>query len=325
MYYRCNNLLFLPILFFVIILTAISCNNTRNIVPNDADSEDISQPLQPNEEEIPGKLTFGEDSVPGFSLQIEMLTDSAEVYVNVSRFTDIDTDTKITVNILDFIVNQLESSGFITENKFKVSEIFPKMLDSEGSTEAAVECFFKTIEYDFEQQLPEIYSYKVPYNITFDIFPVYIDRNYITFFQSAYCYTGGAHGNTVMKLITYYLNDGTELTFDDIFLPSSISQIREEVAAHMAYSYPLYENITTVDQYIDSLNLWLGNEPEEAGEVSSPKITLANFPLPQAALNSSGVVFVYPMYELTPGSEGCPVVILPYHDVKDFLKINIGK
>ena len=92
--------------------------------------------------------------------------------------------------------------------------------------------------------------------------------------------------------------------------------VREEVAARMAYAYPIYENITTVEQYIDSLNVWLDNFNDSD---SSQKITAKDFPIEDVALIKQGLVSVYQMYELTPGSDGCPVVVVPYEDIKGCL------
>lgn len=312
------------LLSFIILALIIcnACNENRNVVPNDFDSSDVFSRLKPNEEVHPGVMTFGPDSISGFDINLEIPSDTAEIYINFQQLTFVDANPSISENILDFISTQLRDFGFMNDSVSGINLSFAELIKNGKSQQEVVGEYIKNIESEFLKQLPEIKQFEVPYNIVFDIYPVYINRDYVTFLQSAYCYTGGAHGNTIKKLITYNLSTGTALTLFDIVKPEGLRQVREEVAAHMAFSYPIYDNITSVDQYIDSLNVWTGGIQE--GDVSE-KITYENFPLPNPALNETGLVFVYPMYELTPGSDGCPVVVIPFSELKGCLKNDITK
>ena len=63
--------------------------------------------------------------------------------------------------------------------------------------------------------------------------------------------------------------------------------------------------------------MWLGTGTTEN---ESKKITLKNYPLENPAISSKGLVFCYERYELAPGVDGSPVVVLPYDEVRDCLK-----
>ena len=298
-----------------------SCAGTeRQVVPNDYDSENVYKALEPNEEEYPGMLTFGADSVPGFSIRYEIPTDSSEVYIHIEEFTAIDTNPAITVSLLSFLTQELSEYGFTSQNDSTLTVDFNAFINSGLSQEEATVKIMDKIKEDFYRQVAEIYSYEAAFNIVFNIYPVYINHRFITFREAAYCYTGGAHGNTTSRLLTFDMESGLALTLDDIFKADQLQNVREDVAAHMAYSYPIYDDIRTVGQYIDSLNMWLGNSATVEDE-SNAMITASTFPLPTPGLNETGAVFIYPMYELTPGSDGCPVVVLPYSEIKDYLKI----
>ena len=322
-----HNLGFFSIISFFLgfLMIAGACSQRRNIVPNESDYSDISVPLSPNEDQYPDNLTFGEEKVPGFSLNIEMPSDSSEVYISISRFIALETHNKIIEDLLEFIESQLDYYGFLKNPEKNLVNVYKELMDKGDSQQEAVQKIFDLMQKEFENNLPEISYPGVAFNISFDIYPVYLDNTIVTYFLSAYSYTGGAHGNTTLKMKSYELKSGDEITLEMIVREDAIPQVRDDVAAHMAYSYPIYDNIKTVDQYIDSLNSWLGNT-SSADEVNTNHlITLNNFPLPQPALNDTGLVFIYPMYELTPGSDGCPVVVLSYAELKGCLNPQFTK
>lgn len=305
----------------LIIITTGCGERNRQVVPYESDSEDVYVPLMPNEEEQPDGYTYGPDSIPGLSMDYDMTTDNQEIYVHIETFTILDINPRVTASLLTFVKNELEESGFIKVNKvFSSKEEYELTNDSIFSRNYIFR-EFDNLKEEFYKELPIIEEYGSAFNIVFNIYPVYIDRKYVTYRESAYCYTGGAHGNVSTKLVTYDLESGKALNLYDIVKSERINEVREEVAAHMAYSYPIYDNIHTVNQYLDSLNVWLGtdNTEESGGEA---RITLENFPLPAPALNATGLVFIYETYQLTPGSDGSPVVVLPYAELKGCLKVN---
>lgn len=50
------------------------------------------------------------------------------------------------------------------------------------------------------------------------------------------------------------------------------------------------------------------------------KISLKNFPVNDPGIHGAGLVFNYEKYHLTPGIAGCPVILLPYDEIRDCLK-----
>lgn len=309
---------FFPYLFLISFILA-ACNHTRQVVPYEQDTDEIFAPLQPNEEEMPEFQTFGKDSIPGFIFDFEMTTSNHDVFVYYQNLTVLDINPRITYDVLDFSLQQLCEYGFINDSiNFTETEYQSLLKEGLNYKEASARTLDKFKEA-FDSTVETYDSIVSPFNIYFQIYPVFLNKEIVTYRESAYCYTGGAHGMSISYLRTYDLSTGSLLTLADIVKPERLEEVREEVAAHMAYSYPIYENITSVDQYIDSLNSWLDNFETEN---EKKEITLQNYPLPDPALTEEGLVFIYQMYELTPGSDGCPVVLIPYKDIRGCLKIN---
>ena len=303
-----------------LVFALVSCQGPRPIVPYDSDSEDVSVPLLPNEEEYPDSYTFGPDSIAGLSLRYGMETEDEEIYVNIDSFTILDINPRVTGSLLSFIKNEMETFGFIKPTaSLSAADSISGFAESNFSEEF-IESEFENLKKEFFNELPVIKEYGSAFNITFNIYPVFIDTNYVTFLKSAYCYTGGAHGNSSLELETFDITTGKALNLYDIIKADRLDEVRDEVAAHMAYSYPIYENLHTVDEYIDSLNVWLGNDKDSSSD-EDETITLKNFPLPTPALNLTGLVFVYEPYQLTPGSDGSPIVVIPYKELKGCLKV----
>lgn len=308
------------LLMAVAILTA--CQNNRRVVPYESDSQDVFTALIPNEPEQPDGYTYGPAKVPGISLNYEMETENPEIYVNIESFTILDINPAVTQSLLSFVKNELTEYGFIKPTKTLSAPDSIVLSEDSVFTRNHILKEFDLLKSEFEKELPIIKEYGSAFNVVFNVYPVYIDNNYVTYNQSAYCYTGGAHGNTTKSLVTYDIKSGKALTLYDIVKSDRINEVREEVAAHMAYSYPIYENIKTVDEYIDSLNVWLNTSPAEEKDSDNPRITLANYPLPNPAINETGLVFIYETYQLTPGSDGTPVVVIPYIELKGCLVIH---
>lgn len=307
--------------FVAIAFFFTACNHTPQIVPYDVDIDEIYKPLLPNEDDLPNDTTYGIEKVPGTTLEIDLKTSHDEVYVFFENFTVLQINSSITQNLFEFVQEQLCEYGFVNQSfSLPQNTILNYITQGNSYKEAAL----KVIDKDrsaFEAQLDTIASYNTPFNISIQIYPVYLDSKYVTYRLYSYAYTGGAHGNTVSYLRTFDLLNGKLLTLNDIIKSEDIQEVREDVIAQMAYSYPIYENITTVPQYLDSLNIFLGDFHGEAEPGDSGIITQDNYPLPDPAITEEGLVFVYQMYELTPGSDGCPVVLIPYKDISGCLKI----
>ena len=308
-----------PVCLFISLILP-GCNHSRQVVPFDIDVDEITKPLSPNDDSNPMDLTFGKENIPGFVFDYEMETEKPDVFVFFQNLTILDTKPEITQDIFEFIQGQLCEYGFINDSVSLVPGEFESLISSGLKYNEAAARLIDRQKQEFNSQIETLDSLNYPFNIYFNIYPVYLDKNYVTYWQSAYCYTGGAHGITTSYLKTYDLNSGKLLTYDNIIKENHLEEVREEVAAHMAYSYPIYENISTVEQYLDSLNVWLDHF---SSEDSKDLITVQNFPLNDVAITKDGLVFMYQMYELTPGSDGCPMVLIPYKDIKGCLQISL--
>lgn len=306
------------------IFCILSCNHPSRIVPVEVDIDEIYKPLEPNDE-IPNDTTYGAEKIPGTTIEMDLKTENEDVYIFFENLTVLDINASITQNLFDFIGEQLIEYGFVDQSFSLPQNEVLNLVTSGNSFRQAADKIIEIQRQAFDAQLDTISTYDSPFNISFNIYPVYLDNSYITYRLSSYAYTGGAHGITINHLRSYNLINGKMLTLNDIVKPEYLKEIRRDVIAQMAYSYPIYENITTVPQYLDSLNIFLGGFHDEADAPQDSVITEDNYPLPDPGITDNGLVFVYQMYELTPASDGCPVVLIPYDDIKGCLKDNIGK
>lgn len=296
-----------------------SCKQQRNVVPFEMDAEEIYKAMTPNEA-TPDGVSFGKDSIPAFVYDLEMTSDHPDVYIYFDNLTVMEVNPKITQNILEFIHNELSEYGFVSDTVVLAPDEYEQLLAKGLSYSEAAGKILDAIDSQFENQLKVILTYSTPFNARFDIYPLWMNGDILTYRLTAYCYTGGAHGITISYIRSYSLETGEVLKFENIVNPASRKEVREEIVARMAYAYPIYENITTVEQYLDSLNSWLDNSDTPDGE---NELTIDNYPVPDVALIEGGLVSVYQMYELSPGSDGCPVVVIPYKDLKGCLNPKI--
>lgn len=304
---------------FTLIIIAGSCNKERLVVPYEVDADEVFKAIEPNDENQPSQLTFGSDSIPGTTIDYEVTSDNSEIYIFFENLTMLNIAPQINQDIFDFIDEQLDYFGFTDKTTISRNESYISLIKNGFSYSEATSEILNEISKDFESRLDTIMSFQSPFNIHFQIYPVYLSGNILTYRQTAYSYTGGAHGITVSYLKSYDLQNGSLLKLDDIVKPEEIEYVREEVVSAMAYLYPIYDNITTVGQYIDSLNSWLGDSYGEEASEHDNRITLNNYPLPDPGITKDGLAFIYQMYVLTPGSSGCPLVVIPYKDLKGSL------
>lgn len=122
----------------------------------------------------------------------------------------------------------------------------------------------------------------------------YIGQNYhlATFeYLSDYYPAGAAHGMYSTDYIVFDLKQGKALTLEDILLPNILDKLTE-----------------TLFTYNSS---WLEDHNISAGELKLSD----NF-----YLGATGLVFVYPVYELASYAEGETELSIPYVVLKDFVK-----
>lgn len=310
-----KKLLFFPVVLLLILITwsVSGCNGNTQLQVMPTDSIDVYARLKPNEDFISGRHTYGKDSVVGHTIKYRLTTDTSNVSVNFD-VTTLELHPRITANLLSFVHNEMLTQGFINEGDsivpFDVDEMTAK-----GLTQSDIAKKVLYLESGlYYKELPNILKYSVGFELYIEVYPVFLNEDYVTYKKYSYSYTGGAHGNYSSFLQTYNRKTGESVDLEDIIIPEKIDDVREKVATHMAANYPICPSVATVEEYLDSLNQWKGitENPE--------LITLKNYPLSAPGVHGAGLVFAYERYLLAPGSEGCPVVLIPFDEIRDCLK-----
>lgn len=314
-------------LISLILLCTLGCGSkhqsTEQIKPFASDTMNISQELHATDS-INGIYYYGD--VKGYKIHNRLNTDSANVYVDYD-ITIMELSHNITTTLASFIHYNLLDYGFVNDSDtippFSMKEFAP---DYKRSQKENIEKMLGWSEECFKANADSIFEYSTDYNIEFSIHPVWLNDNYVTYFVFEYHYLGGMHGNYETYLHTFDKESGQTVNLNDIVKPDSIAKVRRLVAEHMA-SQNHFDNmkIPTLQNYLDSLNSWK-NKTDIANYLNygSPKdkynITADDYPINDPGLNNTGLVFTYSKYHLTPGFEGCPVVVLTYDEVRDCLK-----
>ena len=228
-------------LFSIILLSFFGCRQQdRPVVPYVTDPDEVFKRLSPNDEETPEGLTFGKDSIPGIIFDYEMATNDSNIYVFFDKFTLLDVNPEINLDIADFIFSMMQENDFLPSDFNGHASSFKDSIAKGENYSNVMTDILDCLKSGFERDVKEHDDILPPFQMYFLIFPVYLNDNYVTYRLYAYSYTGGAHGSPYSYLRTYDLKTGTQLTLKDIVKPESIAEVREEVVAHMAYSYPIY-------------------------------------------------------------------------------------
>lgn len=313
------------VLLLIIPVFTQGCGGHNSIQPFPSDSINVYAPLQPNEEWNSGRHTYGEDSVVGNTITYKLSTDSTRIRVDID-FTILELHPRITANLLSFIHGELLYQGFINEGDTIIPFGIQDMSDA-GFTQT--EIVHMALDWEgerFYSELSHILEYRErSYNMVIKICPVFINEDYVTYEKYSYYYTGGMHGNYTSFLQTYNRKTGESVDLDDIIDHTKLDKVRERVAYHMAAKYPIYSSVNSIEAYLDSLNRWKGLTDITVGldfkkECERNLITLKNYPINDPGLHGAGLVFTYEKYHLTPGCDGCPVILLTYDEIRDCLK-----
>lgn len=313
----------IPVAAVLLLIAAftISCNEKPVLKTYASDTIDVYRRLSPNENWISSSNTYGINHVAGHSNTYRITTDSNNVYVDFD-VTLLELHPKITANLLSFMHWTMLHYGFADE-KDTVPPFDVYEMTNEGAEQYEIAHRMMDWESElFYEILPKIEGER-GYNLDVKIYPVFLNDDYVTYRKYAYYYTGGAHGNYTSLLQTFRLDTGETLDLPDFVNPEYYKELRKIVASHMASSHPIYDGITSVDQYLDSLNRWRSETDFWAftrdDDDESDRITLENYPMTDPGIDETGLVFTYDKYALTPGSEGCPVIVVTYDEVRKYL------
>ena len=321
-----KKLLFLPILLLLtlFIVSVSGCNGNTKLQVLPSDSIDVYARLKPNEDWISCRHTYGKDSIVGHTIKYRLASDTNNVFVNFD-ITTLELHPRITTNLLSFIHNEMLTQGFINEGDTIVPFDIKEMTDK-GLTQSDI--VKKALDWEsglYYNELPYIMEDSMGFELDIEIYPVYLNEDYVTYKKYSYYYTGGAHGNYSSFLQSYNRKTGESVDLEDIIIPEKMDKVREKVALRMAANYPIYSSVATVEQYLDSLNRWkgltdigviMGVTKDEDRE----RITLKNYPLNDPGVHSAGLVFTYEKYHLTPGCDGCPTILVTFDEIRSCLK-----
>ena len=314
----------LILLFFKFVFSQ-GCSNRNEIQDFPSDSIDVYSHLKPNDEWNSGRHTYGEDSIVGNTLKYRLATDSIHIGVDID-ITILELHPRITANLMSFVHGEFIEHGFVNESDTIVPFGIKEKSDSGFTQSEIVHMALDWAGERFYYELPQILEYgERGYNLAIEIYPVFLDENYVTYKKYTYYYTGGAHGNYSSFLQTYNRETGKSVDLEDIIIPEKLDKVRERVAYHMAAKYPIYSTVNSIEAYLDSLNRWKGLTDLSVTfglkkENEREQISLKNYPINDPGLHGAGLVFTYEKYHLTPGCDGCPVILLTYDEIKDCLK-----
>lgn len=289
----------------IFIIVCASCsNNNRNSTTNQnitsasedtivkymTDTLDVFIPLIPNDS-LETSLSFrgiplalAKDSIP---------TDHSQFYVTMDMVI-LDQNPKITSNLLSFAISILSEWGFTHTQDSILSNKFNYTLVRETPIQEILYQFSDFVREEFYAKLPAILSYcSMCYNMDIDIYPVFLNDDYVTYRKYAYYYTDGAHGNDTQFLQTYNIKTGETVRLEDIIKPDKIGDFRKVVENHMVSYYHISPDINR---------------------------SVENFPLNDPGITEVGLVMSYGKYFLTAGAYGCPRVVISYDEIRDCLK-----
>ncbi|MDE6809755.1 MAG: RsiV family protein [Muribaculaceae bacterium] len=228
----------------------------------------------------------------------------------VSRYASVDdTNNFISLNIYASRTNDAINgalSKYIGEAVDAFSQIDDSVkempVDSALNIDAArmVNIADSTVTYFSSKVIPQAEADSViAVNLAIELKPVWADDTYVTYMMSSQTYLGGAHGEDDIYLQSYDRKTGAPMGFYNLIPSDRQDAIRAQLLDIISRSQNM-----TVDQYLASVNQWIGNQ-------GADNWTVKTFPIAHVALTGQGYVFYYPKYTIAPGSEGCPVYVVP--------------
>ncbi|MBD5231829.1 MAG: RsiV family protein [Muribaculaceae bacterium] len=297
-----------------------------NIVPSKSDSINIWKVKMP-EGRVGNLFVF--DGVEGWCFSRRFESDSLGIYVDYN-VTLLDLDVNIAHELFSLTRADLMKWDFISRTD---SSAFNNNRHFDSSFYRDVEVMNILIDdaqKAFNSNLQHIYSLgptvgnRMEYNARFDIYPIWVKDDYVTYAMRGSSFIGGGHDQTDNQLITFNCYTGKPVSFQDAFKADAYKKVSELVARHLA-GQNIFDNMKTptLQSYLDSLNNWRRCLPAGEGgpDVCSTRdIKATDFPLMEPAFTPYGVVMVYPKYTVAPGFAGTPQVVLTYKELNGMLK-----
>ena len=271
--------------------------------------------LQPTDS-VDGNPIYND--VVGSHIITTLKTDSDDIYISYNiKLLELHPD--ITKDLITYIHYELRHWCFIPGTDTIATYNVDTMKTQRGAILKEIGCNRKA----FHKQLNEILEDGfLGYNITFEIYPVFLTPDFVTYYVYRYAYTGGAHGNYDWYYTTYNRTTGKTLAYEDIIKEDKDSRIHVLLARHLAAKFEYH----SVKEYIDSLNAWK-NRLANYWYYNMPStqtigITVRTFPTVTPGLINEGLIFTYPRYSIASGICGVPCVVLSYGEVEGSIKVN---
>lgn len=146
-----------------------------------------------------------------------------------------------------------------------------------------------------DSQIPDHMKNAMTFRAGYEVFRN--DERFVSVTQKTYQYTGGAHGMSWMSASTLDLRTGSECKLVDLFVTGA------------DYTSRLNE-VVRREGMVRKLPLW-GFKSVEADS--------------SFYLTTDGVVLFFQLYEIAPYSEGFVKMLIPYQEIVDILRGEVGK
>jgi peptidoglycan-N-acetylglucosamine deacetylase len=182
-------------------------------------------------------------------------------------------------------------------NSYEIKIQYPKLVDEninndfKNLVDESV-LVFKDLATEFPIVTSEKYSFNVDYP------RIISSKGYTTYIFSIYMYTGGAHGNTDIKTLTYN-SSGKLILLKDLFL---LRDYLKEISS-------LSKKIL-VEKLGDNSPEYMINDGTLPTEENFSRFAIAD----------GGIIFIFPQYQVAPYVLGPQEIIIPY---SSFNKINL--
>lgn len=147
-------------------------------------------------------------------------------------------------------------------------------------------------------------SIAVQYEFDFSFGPEFRSDSLLSYFFSAYLYTGGAHGGSLGVGQTFVANTGERLTAANIFEPESLPKVVEIVKESLWEQY-FKEN----------------TEPGSSlGDMLLVNVDTLGLPAYPPVFAADGLEFTYQQYEIACYAAGMPSCTVPYDRLKPLMR-----
>ena len=224
---------------------------------------------------------------------------------------------------IDMVCDYIPSNSVLTEyaaRQLNEGTLCVRLLDDDQSTHALVPGdnmipeLARSISTDFTSRVYPQVSQDTALLVrkqygTVNVLIDYVTSRVLTYSTYYYYYiAGAAHGMEALELQSYNRKTNKPLTLTDIVPAGKETELRAALLDEIVAK----EDYASVDNYISSLNEWLG-------ECGQDTISADTFPIYSIGLTQQGLTFAYPKYSIAPGARGVPVYTVPYDKLKGLI------